>query len=128
MICLLLRGASGPPIFTLRACLTYQLLPPLLQLRAVAEQWAAEMFTFAEHKQRGPVILKPSDTTELMERLEDSLMLLGSMATNRYSAPFRTQVDFDVVLGFGRGMGVGWVEWVKSSGTCIGGAPWSGWR
>eukprot|EP00887_Chlorella_sp_A99_P001633 scaffold8.g1633.t1 len=63
------------------------------KLRTVAEQWAAEEFTFGEHKQRGPVVLKPSDTAELMERLEDSLMVLGSMATNRYSTPFRPAVQ-----------------------------------
>ena len=28
-----------------------------------------------------------------MERLEDSLMTLGSMATNRYAAPFRAEVQ-----------------------------------
>ena len=28
-----------------------------------------------------------------MERLEDSLMVLGSMATNRYSQPFRPEVQ-----------------------------------
>ena len=28
-----------------------------------------------------------------MERLEDSLMVLGSMATNRYAAPFRAEVQ-----------------------------------
>jgi dynein heavy chain len=63
------------------------------KLKAVAEQWAQEIFTFADHKSRGPVVLKPSDTSELMERLEDSLMTLGSMATNRYAAPFRTEVQ-----------------------------------
>lgn len=36
---------------------------------------------------------QPSDTSELMERLEDSLMTLGSMATNRYAAPFRAEVQ-----------------------------------
>jgi DNA-directed RNA polymerase subunit N (RpoN/RPB10) len=39
---------------------------------------------FADYKTRGPVILKPSDTAELIEKLEDSQMQLGSMATNRY--------------------------------------------
>lgn len=39
------------------------------------------------------MILKPSDTAELIEKLEDSQMQLGSMATNRYSAPFRDQVQ-----------------------------------
>ena len=28
------------------------------KLKAVTEQWASEVFTFAEHKQRGPVLLK----------------------------------------------------------------------
>jgi len=37
--------------------------------------------------------VQPSDTSELMERLEDSLMTLGSMATNRYAAPFRAEVQ-----------------------------------
>ena len=40
-----------------------------------------------------PTPAQPSDTSELMERLEDSLMTLGSMATNRYAAPFRTEVQ-----------------------------------
>ncbi|PSC73956.1 flagellar outer dynein arm heavy chain gamma [Micractinium conductrix] len=64
-----------------------------VKLRGVAEQWAQEVFTFADHKQRGPVVLKPADTSELLERLEDSLMTLGSMATNRYAAPFRAEVQ-----------------------------------
>jgi hypothetical protein len=38
---------------------------------------------FADYKTRGPVILKPSDTAECIEKLEDSQMQLGSMATNR---------------------------------------------
>jgi hypothetical protein len=42
---------------------------------------------FADYKTRGPVILKPSDTAELIEKLEDSQMQLGSMATNRYGGP-----------------------------------------
>lgn len=52
---------------------------------------------FADYKTRGPVILKPSDTAELIEKLEDSQMQLGSMATNRYSAPFREQVQSWIV-------------------------------
>ncbi len=37
----------------------------------------------ADYKNRGTVILKGADTVELIERLEDSQMTLGSMATNR---------------------------------------------
>jgi len=77
--------------------------------------------SFADYKTRGPVVLKPSDTAELIEKLEDSQMQLGSMATNRYSAPFREQVQSWVVklstvseileqwlmvqVGFGWGLG-----------------------
>jgi hypothetical protein len=37
-------------------------------------------------------VLQPSETAELVERLEDALMALGSMATNRFAVPFREQV------------------------------------
>ena len=33
--------------------------------------------------------VQASDTAELVEKLEDSQMTLGSMASNRYSTPFR---------------------------------------
>jgi hypothetical protein len=46
--------------------------------------FAVVLQVFADYKTRGPVILKPSDTTELIEKLEDSQMQLGSMATNRW--------------------------------------------
>ena len=49
--------------------------------------------TFADYKNRGPVVLKPADTTELIEKLEDSQMQLGAMVTNRYSGPFRERVQ-----------------------------------
>jgi hypothetical protein len=48
-----------------------------------------------------PACLQPSDTSELMERLEDSLMVLGSMATNRYAAPFRAEVQAWIRCGVG---------------------------
>ena len=37
-------------------------------------------------------LLQPSETAELVERLEDAQMALGGMAANRYAAPFRDQV------------------------------------
>ena len=47
--------------------------------------------------------VQPADTSELLERLEDSLMTLGSMATNRYAAPFRAEVQGWIRCGRGRG-------------------------
>ena len=36
---------------------------------------------------------QPSETAELVERLEDAQMALGGMAANRYAAPFREAVS-----------------------------------
>lgn len=36
--------------------------------------------------------MQPSDTAELVEKLEDAQMALGSMASNRFGAPFRDDV------------------------------------
>ena len=38
-------------------------------------------------------VVQASETAELVEKLEDSQMTLGSMASNRYSAPFREDVN-----------------------------------
>ena len=43
------------------------------------------------------VCMQSSDTAELVEKLEDSQMTLGSMASNRYSAPFRDEVTAWIV-------------------------------
>ena len=53
------------------------------KLAVIENDWAQTVLSFAEYKTRGPVILKSSDTAELIEKLEDSQMTLGSMATNR---------------------------------------------
>jgi dynein heavy chain len=63
------------------------------KLRAVADQWAGEALAFAEHKQRGAVLLRPAETAELMERLEDSTMALGGLSANRFAAPFRAELQ-----------------------------------
>lgn len=53
------------------------------KLGTLEGEWSQQSLVFAEYKTRGPVILKGSDTAELIEKLEDSQMTLGSMATNR---------------------------------------------
>ena len=68
-----------------------------LKLKAIDSEWADLCLVFSEYKTRGPVILKSAETAELIEKLEDSQMTLGSMATNRYSAPFREEVQDWVV-------------------------------
>jgi len=63
-----------------------------LKLSALAATWSAARLSFADHKDRGPMVLKPSDTAELLESLEDSLVTLGSLASNRHALPFRERL------------------------------------
>jgi len=64
-----------------------------IKLNAIDADWAQLTLSFADYKTRGPVILKGGDTAELIEKLEDTQMTLGGMATNRYSAPFKEKVQ-----------------------------------
>jgi hypothetical protein len=50
------------------------------------------------HTHSCPSHAQAADTAELIEKLEDSQMTLGSMATNRYSAPFREEVQVGASL------------------------------
>ena len=36
--------------------------------------------------------LQSSETADLVERLEDAQMALGSMASNKFGAPFRSEI------------------------------------
>jgi len=60
------------------------------KLGAISADWADQAFQFNNFKTKGPVILKGA--AEINEKLEESQMALGSMATNRYSGPFREDV------------------------------------
>jgi len=55
-------------------------------------EWEDQVFVFNEFKNKGRCVLSAAETGELVEKLEDSQMALGSMATNRYSAPFKEEV------------------------------------
>ena len=74
-----------------------------MKLGAVIAQWGATDFTFGDFKTHGAVILKPSETAEVVTALEEGQMLLGGMASNRYAAPFRSAfhpVDGTRACGF----------------------------
>lgn len=62
------------------------------KLDVLRGEWAVQDVKFMEHKNRGPVVIKPADYAELVEKLEESQMNLSSMATNRYSKPFEADV------------------------------------
>lgn len=53
------------------------------KLKQVVNEWDAQVFTFSQFKARGELLLKGVDITEIVALMEDSLMVLGSLMSNR---------------------------------------------
>ncbi|KAJ3091620.1 Dynein heavy chain 5, axonemal [Quaeritorhiza haematococci] len=63
------------------------------KLKAVVLEWEDKSFVLAPFKNRGNLILKPSTTSEIISQMEDSLMTLASLLSNRYNAPFKAEIQ-----------------------------------
>ena len=46
-------------------------------------EWNQHSLSFSAFKARGELLLKGSDTQEIVSLMEDSLMILGSLLSNR---------------------------------------------
>lgn len=53
------------------------------KLLQVIADWAVVDLQFSTFKNKGEVLLKGQETSEIISLLEDSLMVLASLATNR---------------------------------------------
>lgn len=53
------------------------------KLKQVINDWSAADFMFGQFKTRGELLLKGDTTSETVALMEDSLMILGGLMSNR---------------------------------------------
>uniref|UniRef100_A0A8C7QBC2 AAA+ ATPase domain-containing protein n=1 Tax=Oncorhynchus mykiss TaxID=8022 RepID=A0A8C7QBC2_ONCMY len=63
------------------------------KLKDVVAEWSSHTLTFAPFRNRGELLLKGTDTAEKVALMEDSLMVLASLMSNRYNAPFKPSIQ-----------------------------------
>jgi len=54
------------------------------KLKQVVADWSLQNLAFSNFKARGELLLRGEETSEVISLMEDSLMILGSLMSNRF--------------------------------------------
>ncbi|XP_035785030.1 dynein heavy chain 8, axonemal-like [Anopheles albimanus] len=96
------------------------------KLRSVVAEWSTVSLQFAPFKTRGELLIKPAETIEIIAQLEDSIMIVNSLASNRFNAHFKR----DIMLWLNRLVNTGeilekWLQvqnlWIYLEAVFVGG-------
>lgn len=63
-----------------------------LKLQTVIKDWKEINMPLAAFKSRGDLLIKASDVLDIITKLEDSLMIMNSLASNRFNGPFKKDI------------------------------------
>ncbi|KAI3387946.1 hypothetical protein SNEBB_000651 [Seison nebaliae] len=63
------------------------------KMKMITSDWNNQEFQFITFKNRGELLLKGDRVQEIIAMLEDSLMMLSGLLSNRYNTPFRKNIQ-----------------------------------
>uniref|UniRef100_A0A1A9WR67 AAA+ ATPase domain-containing protein n=1 Tax=Glossina brevipalpis TaxID=37001 RepID=A0A1A9WR67_9MUSC len=63
------------------------------KLKQVITDWSVVNIQLGMFKNRGELVLKGGETLEIIASLEDSIMVMNSLSSNRYNAPFKKEIQ-----------------------------------
>ncbi|XP_078399005.1 dynein axonemal heavy chain 8-like [Cetorhinus maximus] len=63
------------------------------KLNQVMQTWTSQTLSFSSFKSRGELLLKGLETAEIIMMMEDSLMILSSLLSNRYNAYYKKDIQ-----------------------------------
>ncbi|KAH0792655.1 Dynein heavy chain family protein [Histomonas meleagridis] len=63
------------------------------KLKEIESEWQTTEFTFANFKDMKDVLLKGAETNEIVTKIEDSVIILSSLNSNRFVGRFKKEVE-----------------------------------